>query len=111
MSEQRQVTLEFLAEQQHRILSQIRILRDDVDVLAASVRPIDNSYDRLELRIEMVLMELREMRAELRASRPSTTAPRPACAPRKRNASNPIIKHLTVFLNCSKQSVPHFGVD
>jgi hypothetical protein len=67
MSEQRQVTLEFLAEQQHRILSQIRILRDDVDVLAASVRPIDNSYDRLELRIEMVLMELREMRAELRA--------------------------------------------
>ena len=67
MSEQRQVTLEFLAEQQHRILSEIRILRDDVDVLAASVRRIDNSYDRLERRIEMVLMELREMRAELRA--------------------------------------------
>jgi ElaB/YqjD/DUF883 family membrane-anchored ribosome-binding protein len=67
VSEQRQVTLEFLAEQQHRILSEIRILRDDVDVLAASMRPIDNSYDRLERRTEMVLTELREMRAELRA--------------------------------------------
>jgi hypothetical protein len=37
MSEQREVTLEFLAEQQQRILSEIQILRDDVDVLAASV--------------------------------------------------------------------------
>ncbi|MBV8335494.1 MAG: hypothetical protein JO358_08655 [Alphaproteobacteria bacterium] len=59
--------MEFLAEQQHRILSEIRILRDDVDVLAASIRWIDNSYDRLERRMEMVLTELREMRAELRA--------------------------------------------
>ena len=67
MSEQREVTLEFLAEQQHRILSEIRILRDDVDVLAASVRRIDSSYDRLDRRMEMVLTELREMRAELRA--------------------------------------------
>ena len=66
MSEPRQVTLEFLAEQQHRTLSEIRILRDDVDVLAASVRRIDNSYDRLERRMEMVLTELREMRAEMR---------------------------------------------
>jgi len=68
MSEQREVTLEFLAEQQHRILSEIRILRDDVDVLAASVRRIDNSYDRLDRRMEMVLTELREMRAELAVS-------------------------------------------
>jgi hypothetical protein len=67
VSEQREVTLEFLAEQQHRILSEIRILRDDVDVLAASVRRIDSSYDRLDRRMEMVLTELREMRAERRA--------------------------------------------
>jgi chaperonin cofactor prefoldin len=36
-------------------------------VLAASVRRIDNSPDRLDRRMEMVLTELREMRAELRA--------------------------------------------
>jgi hypothetical protein len=72
--------------------------RDDVDVLAASVRRIDNSYDRLERRIEMVLMELRETRAELRASRPSTTAPRPACAPWKRNANKPNHKTFNVLL-------------
>ena len=103
MSEQRQVTLEFLAEQQHRILSEIRILRDDVDVLAASVRRIDNSYDRLERRIEMVLMELRDAAPSSAPCRPSTTAPRPACAPWKRNANNLIIKHLTFFLNFSKK--------
>jgi hypothetical protein len=63
--------VEFLAEQQHRILSQLRILRDDIDVLVASARRIDNSYDRLENRLEsrfaMLLDELRETRTELRA--------------------------------------------
>lgn len=71
MSEQRQVTLEFIAEQQHRILSEIRILRDDVDVLSASMRRIDNSYDRLQTRMETgfatLISEMREIRAELRA--------------------------------------------
>jgi chromosome segregation ATPase len=67
MSERRPVTLEFLAEQQHRVLSELRILRDDVDVLTASTRRIDNSYDRLDRRMEMLLTEMREMRAEIRA--------------------------------------------
>ena len=71
MCEQRQVTLEFIAEQQHRILSEIGILRDDVDVLSASMRRIDNSYDRLQTRMETgfatLISEMREVRAELRA--------------------------------------------
>jgi hypothetical protein len=52
VSEQREVTLEFIAEQQHRILSEIRILRNDVDVLSASMRRIDNRYDQLRTRME-----------------------------------------------------------
>ena len=71
MREQRQVTPEFIAEQQHRILSEIRILRDDVDVLSASMRQIDNSYDRLQTRMETgfatLISEMREVRAERRA--------------------------------------------
>ena len=73
MSEQRQVTLEFIAEQRHRILSEIRILSDDIDVLSASMRRIDNSYDRLQTRMETgfatLISEMREIRAELRAMR------------------------------------------
>ena len=64
MSEDRPVTLEFLAVQSQRVLTELRILRDDVDVLAATCRRIDNSFDRLETRL---LAELREIRAELRA--------------------------------------------
>jgi nitrate reductase assembly molybdenum cofactor insertion protein NarJ len=60
MSEERPVTLEFIAAQLGRVLTEIRILRDDVDVLAATVRRLDNSYDRL-------VNELREIRDELRA--------------------------------------------
>ena len=73
MSEKREVALEFLAEQQDRILSEIRILRDDVDVLSASMRRIDNSYDRLQARMDTgfatLISEMREVRAELRAMR------------------------------------------
>ncbi len=54
------VTLEFIAGQLQRVLSELRILRDDVDVLAAISRRLDNSYDRL-------VGEMREIRDELRA--------------------------------------------
>jgi len=54
------VTLEFIAGQLQRVLSEIRILRYDVDVLAAISRRLDNSYDRL-------VGEMREIRDELRA--------------------------------------------
>jgi prefoldin subunit 5 len=64
VSEDRPVTLEFLAAQSQRVLSELRTLRDDVDVLAATCRRIDNSFDRLEANL---LAELREIRAELRA--------------------------------------------
>lgn len=60
MSEDRSITLEFIATQLHRVLSEIRVLRDDVDVLAAMTRRLDNSYDRL-------VGEMREIRDELRA--------------------------------------------
>jgi hypothetical protein len=46
MSEDRPVTLEFLAAQSQGVLAELRILRDDVDVLAATCRRIDNSLDR-----------------------------------------------------------------
>jgi hypothetical protein len=39
MSEDRPVTLDFIAAQLQRIPSEIRILRDDVDVLAADRAP------------------------------------------------------------------------
>jgi hypothetical protein len=54
------VTLEFIAGQLQRVLSEIRILRDDVDVPTAISRRLDNSYDRL-------VGEMREIRDELRA--------------------------------------------
>ena len=54
------VTLEFIAGQLQRVLSELQILRDDVDVLAAISRRLDNSYDRL-------VGEMREIRGELRA--------------------------------------------
>jgi hypothetical protein len=59
MSEQ-PVTLDFIAAQIQRVLGELRILRDDVDVLAAITRRLDNSYDRL-------VGEMREIRDELRA--------------------------------------------
>ena len=49
------VTLEFIAGQLQRVLSDLRILRDDVDVLAAISRRLDSSYDRL-------VGEMREIR-------------------------------------------------
>jgi hypothetical protein len=48
MSDKRPVSLEFLAERQCRVLSELRILRDDVGVLAAAMCRPHHSYDRLE---------------------------------------------------------------
>jgi hypothetical protein len=67
LSEDRPVTLEFIGAQLHRVLSELRILRDDFDVLAATVRRLDNGYGRLETRMDMLLSEMREIRGELRA--------------------------------------------
>jgi hypothetical protein len=57
MSEDRPVTLEFIAAQLHRVLSELRILRDDVDVLAAITRRLDTNQG-------MMLDELRAMHAQ-----------------------------------------------
>ena len=57
MSDERPVTLEFIAAQNQRILGELRILRDDVDVLAAIVRRLDNNQ-------AMMLDELRAMHAQ-----------------------------------------------
>ncbi len=67
MSEERAITLEFLAAQSQRVLTELRIIRDDVDVLAATMGRIDNNYDRLENRMDMLIAEMREVRQELRA--------------------------------------------
>ena len=57
MSDERPVTLEFIAAQNQRILGELSILRDDVDVLAAIVRRLDNNQ-------AMMLDELRAMHAQ-----------------------------------------------
>lgn len=57
MSEERPATLEFTASRDRRILSELRILRDDVDVLPTIVRRLDNNQ-------AMMLGELRAMHAQ-----------------------------------------------
>jgi hypothetical protein len=57
MSDERPATLEFIPSQNQRILSELRILRDDVDVLAAIVRRLDNNQ-------AMMLDELRATHAQ-----------------------------------------------
>jgi hypothetical protein len=65
------VTLDFIAGQLQRVLSELRTLRDDVDVLSEIARRHDASFDRLEERLDTglagVRSEMREIRAELRA--------------------------------------------
>ena len=56
MSDERPITLEFIGAQLHRVLTELRILRDDVDVLAAIVRRLDNNQ-------ALMLDELRAMHA------------------------------------------------
>jgi hypothetical protein len=57
MSEDRPITLEFISAQLQRVLSEIRILRDGGDVLAAIVRPLDSNQ-------ALMLDELRAMHAQ-----------------------------------------------
>jgi hypothetical protein len=64
MSEDRPITLEFIAAQLQRVLSEILILRDDMDMLAATVRRLDNSYDRLVSGMREIRDELRAMHAQ-----------------------------------------------
>ena len=49
--------LEFIGAQLNRVLTELRILRDDVDVLAAIVRRLDNNQ-------ALMLDELRAMHAQ-----------------------------------------------
>jgi hypothetical protein len=68
-----EVTLQFLAEQQERILTELGSLRDDMGVVSATTLRLDNTIERLraELTLEMqgVRDEMSEIRTELRAIR------------------------------------------
>jgi prefoldin subunit 5 len=68
-----EINLEFLAEQQERILRELGNLRDDMGVVSATTLRLDNTIDRLrsELTLEMQGLrdEMSEIRTELRAIR------------------------------------------
>jgi len=57
-------TLDFLAEQMRRLQADVRILRDDMDVVAAMVRRLDHSIARLDTNQALMLDELRAMHAQ-----------------------------------------------
>ena len=46
------------------MLSELHILRDDVDVVAATTRRLDNSYERLVSEMPEIREELRTMHAQ-----------------------------------------------
>jgi hypothetical protein len=75
-----EITLQFLAEQQERILRKLGSLRDDMSVVSARALRLDNTIDRLraELTLEMQGLrdEMSEIRAELRADTASLAAHR-----------------------------------
>ena len=58
------VTLDFLAEQMRRFQADVRMLRDDMDVVAAIVRRLDHGIARLETNQALMLDELRAMHAQ-----------------------------------------------
>ena len=58
------VTLDFVAEQMRRMQADVRMLRDDMDVVAAMVRRLDHSIARLETNQALMLDELRAMHAQ-----------------------------------------------
>jgi hypothetical protein len=58
------VTLEFIAEQLRRVQADMRLVRDDMDVLAAIVRRLDHSIARLEANQALMLDELRAMHGQ-----------------------------------------------
>jgi prefoldin subunit 5 len=57
-------TLDFLAEQMRRLQADVRIMRDDMDVVAAMVRRLDHSIARLETNQALMLDELRAMHTQ-----------------------------------------------
>ena len=57
-------TLDFIAEQMRRLQADVRILRDDMDVVAAMVRRLDHSIARLDANQALMLDELRAMHAQ-----------------------------------------------
>ena len=57
-------TLDFLAEQMRRLQADVRILRDDMDVVAAMVRRLDHSIARLDTNQTLMLDELRAMHTQ-----------------------------------------------
>lgn len=57
-------TLDFIAEQMRRLQADVRILRDDMDVVAAMVRRLDHSIARLDTNQALMLDELRAMHAQ-----------------------------------------------
>ncbi len=58
------VTLDFLADQMRRLQVDVRMVRDDMDVVAAMVRRLDHSIARLETTQALMLDELRAMHAQ-----------------------------------------------
>lgn len=60
------VTLDFLAEQMRRVQADMRLLRDDMDVVAAMLRRLDHSTARLDQ--ALMLDELRAMHAQQRTA-------------------------------------------
>jgi hypothetical protein len=58
------VTLDFLAEQMRRLPGDVRMLRDDMDVVAAMVRRLDHIIVRLETNQALMLDELRAMHGQ-----------------------------------------------
>jgi hypothetical protein len=62
------VTLDFLAEQMRRVQADMRLLRDDMDVVAAMLRRLDHSTARLETDQALMLDELRAMHAQQRTA-------------------------------------------
>ena len=57
-------TLDFIAEQMRRLQADVRILRDDMDVVATMVRRLDHSIARLDTNQALMLDELRAMHAQ-----------------------------------------------
>ena len=58
------VTLDFLAEQMRRSRADVRILRDDMDVVAAIVRRLDHNIAGVETNMRLLLDEIRAMHGQ-----------------------------------------------
>lgn len=67
------ITLEFIAEQIRRVQTDVRVLRDEMDVTAAIARRLDQTIGRLE-QTQLLMLD------ELRAMHSSSIGPRHSCA-------------------------------